>query len=153
MAEELQDVKLQVGLLQNEVEVRGRQIDALLSKLDTTADRIVELTVEIKSLNSRQDEHRKADDEIRSELKLLHSRIGNVHDEIGHSERRVTSQIHKLEERVRQVEQWKSRLMGMTSLVAGAIGAIAASIISWMTKTGLHSKNMMTEQNRMSRMR
>ena len=135
MAEELQDVKLQVGLLQQEVEVRGRQIDALLSKLDTTADRIVELTVEIKSLNSRQDEHRKADDEIRSELQLLHSRIGNVHDEIGHSERRVTSQIHKLEERVRQVEQWKSRLMGMTSLVAGDIGAIAASIISWMTKT------------------
>ena len=64
MAEELQDVKLQVGLLQQEVEVRGRQIDALLSKLDTTADRIVELTVEIKSLNSRQDEHRKADDDI-----------------------------------------------------------------------------------------
>ena len=55
MAEELQDVKLQVGLLQNEVEVRGRQIDALLSKLDTTADRIVDLTVEIKSLNSRQE--------------------------------------------------------------------------------------------------
>ena len=43
--------------------------------------------------------------------------------------------VSKLEERVRQVEQWKSRLMGMTSLVAGAIGAIAASIISWMTKT------------------
>ena len=109
-------------------------IDALLSKLDTTADRIVELTVEIKSLNSRQDEHRKADDEIRSELKLLHSRIGNVHDEIGHSERRVTSQIHKLEERVRSVEQWKSRLMGMTSLVAGAIGAVAASLITWMSE-------------------
>ena len=135
MAEELHNVKLQVGLLQQEVEARGRQIDALLSKLDTTADRIVELTVEIKSLNSRQEEHRKVDDEIRSELKLLHSRIGNVHDEIGHSERRVSDSIHKLEERVRQVEQWKSRLMGMTSLVAGAIGAIAASIISWITKT------------------
>ena len=70
MTEELQDVKLQVGLLQQEVEVRGRQIDALLSKLDITADRIVELTVEIRSLNSRQEEHRKADDVIRSELKL-----------------------------------------------------------------------------------
>ena len=132
MAEELQDVKLQVGLLQNEVEVRGRQIDALLSKLDTTADRIVELTVEIKSLNSRQEEHRKVDDEIRSELKLLHTRIGNVHDEIGNSERRVHESLHKLEERVRSVEQWKSRLMGMTSLVAGAIGAIAATLITWM---------------------
>ena len=135
MAEEIQDVKLQVGLLQQEVEVRGRQIDTLLSKLDTTADKIVELTVEIKSLNSRQERHSKVDEEIRSELKLLHTRIGSVHDEIGHSERRVTGHLTKLEERVRAVEQWKSRLMGMTSLVAGAIGAIAASIISWMTKT------------------
>jgi|TARA_B100001079_G_scaffold230092_1_gene209095 chromosome segregation ATPase len=134
MAEELQDVKLQVGLLQQEVEVRGRQIDALLSKLDTTADRIVDLTVEIKSLNSRQEENRKVDDEIRSELKLLHSRAGNIHDEIGKSERRVSDSIHKLEERVRSVEQWKSRLMGITSIVAAAIGAVAASIISWMTK-------------------
>ena len=134
MAEELQDVKLQVGLLQQEVEGRGRQIDALLSKLDTTTDRIVELTVEIRSLNSRPEEHRKADDEIRSELKLLHTRIGTVHDEIGNSERRVVVQINKLEERLRSVEQWKSRLMGMTTLVAGAIGAIAASLISWMSK-------------------
>ena len=135
MPEELQDVRLQVGLLQQEVEGRGRQIDALLTKLDTTADRIVELTVEIKSLNSRQEEHRKADEEIRSELKLLHSRVGTVRDEIGNSERRLIDHITKMEERVRAVEQWKSRLMGMTSLVAGAIGAIAASIISWMTKT------------------
>ena len=134
MAEELQDVKLQVGLLQQEVEVRGRQIDALLSKLDSTADRIVELTVEIRSLNSRQERHSKVDDEIRSELKLLHTRVGTVHDEIGNSERRVSEQIYKLEERVRSVEQWKSRLMGMTSIVAGAIGAIVASIITWMTK-------------------
>ena len=129
MAEELHNVKLQVGLLQQEVEVRGRQIDALLSKLDTTADRIVDLTVEIKTLNSRQDEHRKVDDEIRSELKLLHSRIGNVHDEIGHSERRVTSQIHKLEERVRYVEQYKSKLMGMIVVVGGVVAAAVTSIL------------------------
>ena len=134
MPEELQSVKLQVGLLQQEVEVRGRQIDALLTKLDSTADKIVELTVEIKSLNSRQERHSKVDDEIRSELKLLHTRAGTIHDEIGKSERRVTDQIYKLEERVRSVEQWKSRLMGMTSLVAGAIGAVAASIVTWMLK-------------------
>jgi len=134
MPEELQSVKLQVGMLSKEVEVRGRQIDALLTKLDSTADKIVDLTVEIKTLNSRQDERKKQDDDLRDELKLLHTRIGNVHDEIGNSERRVTGHLTKLEERVRAVEQWKSRLMGMTSLVAGAIGAIAASIISWMTK-------------------
>jgi chromosome segregation ATPase len=135
MPEELQAVKLQVGLLQQEVKDRGRQIDALLTKLDSTADKIVELTVEIKSLNSRQERHSKVDDEIRSELKLLHSRAGSIHDEIGKSERRVSDSIHKLEERVRAVEQWKSRLMGMTSLVAGAIGAVAATLITWMRDT------------------
>ncbi len=129
MAEELHDVKLQVGLLQQEVEVRGRQIDALLSKLDSTADRIVELTVEIKSLNSRQERHSKVDDEIRSELKLLHSRVGTVHDEIGNSERRVSDSIHKLEERVRQVEQYKSKLMGIAITVSAGVGLGVASIM------------------------
>ena len=118
MPEELQSVKLQVGLLKQEVEARGRQIDALLTKLDSTADKIVELTVEIKSLNSRQERHSKVDDEIRSELKLLHSRAGSIHDEIGKSERRVSDSIHKLEERVRAVEQYKSKLMGIAITVS-----------------------------------
>ena len=129
MPEELQAVKLQVGLLQQEVGARGRQIDALLSKLDTTADRIVELTVEIKSLNSRQERHSKVDDEIRSELKLVHSRVGTVHDEIGNSERRVSDSIRKLEERVRAVEQYKSKLMGIAITVSAGVGLGVASIM------------------------
>ena len=129
MPEELQSVKLQVGLLKQEVEARGRQIDALLTKLDSTADKIVELTVEIKSLNSRQKRHSKVDDEIRSELKLLHTRIGSVHDEIGHSERRVSDSIHKLEERVRAVEQYKSKLMGIAITVSAGVGLAVASIM------------------------
>ena len=129
MPEELQSVKLQVGLLQQDVEARGKQIDALLSKLDSTADKIVELTVEIKSLNSRQERHSKVDDEIRSELKLLHSRAGNIHDEIGKSERRVSDSIHKLEERVRAVEQYKSKLMGIAITVSAGVGLGVASIM------------------------
>ena len=129
MPEELQTVKLHVGLLQQEVEARGRQIDALLSKLDSTADKIVELTVEIKSLNSRQERHSKVDDEIRSELKLLHSRAGSIHDEIGKSERRVSDSIHKLEERVRAVEQYKSKLMGIAITVSAGVGLGVASIM------------------------
>ena len=129
MPEELQAVKLQVGLLQQEVGARGKQIDAILSKLDTTADKIVELTVEIKSLNSRQERHSKVDDEIRSELKLLHSRAGSIHDEIGKSERRVSDSIHKLEERVRGVEQYKSKLMGIAITGSAGVGLAVASIM------------------------
>ena len=129
MPEELQSVKLHVGLLQQEVETRGRQIDVLLTKLDSTADKIVDLTVEIKSLNSRQERHSKVDDEIRSELKLLHSRAGSIHDEIGKSERRVSDSIHKLEERVRAVEQYKSKLMGIAITVSAGVGLAVASIM------------------------
>ena len=129
MPEELQSVKLHVGLLQQEVETRGRQIDVLLTKLDSTADKIVDLTVEIKSLNSRQERHSKVDDEIRSELKLLHSRAGSIHDEIGKSERRVSDSIHKLEERVRAVEQYKSKLMGVAITVSAGVGLAVASIM------------------------
>ena len=56
--EELQTVKLEVGLLKNEVEVRGRQVDALLRKLEKTTDSLIELTVQIKTLQqliTRQD--------------------------------------------------------------------------------------------------
>jgi len=134
MQEEIQTVKLQVGLLQQEVGARGRQIDALLTKLDSTADKIVDLTVEIKSLNSRQERHSKVDDEIRSELKLLHSRAGSIHDEIGKSERRVSDSIHKLEERVRAVEQYKSKLMGIAITVSAGVGLAVASIMGLLNK-------------------
>jgi chromosome segregation ATPase len=87
------------------------------------------LTVEIKSLNSRQERHSKVDDEIRSELKLVHSRVGTVHDEIGNSERRVSDSIHKLEERVRAVEQYKSKLMGIAITVSAGVGLAVASIM------------------------
>jgi len=129
MPEELQSVKFQVGMLSKEVEVRGRQIDALLSKLDITADKIIDLTVEIKTLNSRQDERKKQDEDLRDELKLLHTRIGNVHDEIGNSERRVTGHLTKLEERVRAVEQYKSKLMGIAITVSAGVGLAVASIM------------------------
>ena len=55
--EELQSVKLEVGLLKNEVEVRGKQIETLLQKLDLTADKLQQLTVQIIKLNTRQEDY------------------------------------------------------------------------------------------------
>jgi chromosome segregation ATPase len=134
MSEEIQDLKLKVNILEREVDLRGKQIDNLLNKLDIATDKLVQLTVEIRTLNSNQQEHQRNDAEIKSELKLLHSRIGGVHDAVDGSERRLVGEIHKLEERVRNVEQWKSKLMGITTFVASAIGAVAASIITWVSK-------------------
>ena len=68
MAEELQSVKLEVGLLKNEVEARGKQTEALLQKLDLTTDKLQQLTVQIIKLNTRQEDHLKHDTTVRDEL-------------------------------------------------------------------------------------
>jgi len=125
--EELQSVKLEVGLLKNEVEVRGRQIDTLLSKLDLTTDKLQELTVEIKTLNARQEDYLRHTSNMSDEFKILHTRIGDLHD------KQLASQ-KEIEIRLDRLDQYKSKLMGMIIVVGGVVGTIVATAISIFLK-------------------
>ena len=125
--EELQSVKLEVGLLKNEVEVRGRQIDTLLSKLDHTADKLQELTVEIRTLNTRQEDYLRHTSNMTDEFKILHTRIGDLHD------KQLASQ-KEIEIRLDRLDQYKSKLMGMIIVVGGVVGTIVATAISIFLK-------------------
>ena len=119
MAEELQSVKLEVGLLKNEVEARGKQTEALLQKLDLTTDKLQQLTVQIIKLNTRQEDHLKHDSTVRDELKILHQRIGDLHD-------KQLSAHKEVERRLDRLDQYKSKLMGMIVVIGGALGIIVA---------------------------
>ena len=119
MAEELSDVKLEVGLLKNEVEARGKQTEALLQKLDLTTDKLQQLTVQIIKLNTRQEDHLKHDTTVKDELKILHQRIGDLHDKQLDAQNRV-------EQRLDRLDQYKSKLMGMIVVVGGALGLTVA---------------------------
>ena len=112
---ELQSVKLEVGLLKNEVEVRGRQIETLLQKLDLTTDKLQQLTVQIIKLNTRQEDHLKHDTTVRDEFKILHTRIGDLHD-------KQLAANKEIEARLDRLDQYKSKLMGMIVVVGGALG-------------------------------
>jgi len=125
--EELQSVKLEVGLLKNEVEVRGRQIDTLLSKLDLTADKLQELTVQIIKLNTRQEDYLRHTSSMTDEFKILHTRIGDLHD------KQLASQ-KEIEIRLDRLDQYKSKLMGMIIVVGGVVGTIVATAISIFLK-------------------
>ena len=125
--EELQSVKLEVGLLKNEVEVRGRQIETLLSKLDLTADKLQELTVQIIKLNTRQEDYLRHSSSMRDEFKILHTRIGDLHD------KQLASQ-KEIEQRLDRLDQYKSKLMGMIIVVGGVVGTIVATAISVFLK-------------------
>ena len=120
MAEEgLQDVKLEVGLLKSEVETKGKQVDVLLQKLDLTTDKLQQLTVQIIKLNTRQEDHLKHDSTVRDELKILHQRIGDLHD-------KQLSAHKEVERRLDRLDQYKSKLMGMIVVIGGALGLIVA---------------------------
>ena len=119
MAEELSDVKLEVGLLKNEVEARGKQTETLLQKLDLTADKLQQLTVQIIKLNTRQEDHLKHDSTVRDELKILHQRIGDLHD-------KQLSAHKEVERRLDRLDQYKSKLMGMIVVIGGVLGIIVA---------------------------
>ena len=126
MAEEgLQDVKLEVGLLKREVETKGKQVDVLLQKLDLTTDKLQQLTVQIIKLNTRQEDHLKHDSSVRDELKILHQRIGDLHDKQLDAQNRVEQRLDKL-------DQYKSKLMGMIVVVGGALGITVALLTHFL---------------------
>ena len=126
-AEELQSVKLEVGLLKNEVEVRGKQIETLLQKLDLTADKLQQLTVQIIKLNTRQEDYLRNSSSMTDEFKILHTRIGDLHD-------KQLAANKEIEQRLDRLDQYKSKLMGMIIVVGGVVGTIVATAISVFLK-------------------
>ena len=124
---ELQSVKLEVGLLKSEVEVRGKQIETLLQKLDLTADKLQELTVQIIKLNTRQEDYLRHTSSMSEEFKILHTRIGDLHD-------KQLAANKEIEQRLDRLDQYKSKLMGMIIVVGGVVGTIVATAISMFLK-------------------
>jgi len=121
--EELQSVKLEVGLLKNEVEVRGKQIETLLQKLDLTADKLQQLTVQIIKLNTRQEDYLRHTSNMTDEFKILHTRIGDLHD-------KQLAANKEIEQRLDRLDQYKSKLMGMIIVVGGVVGTIVATAVA-----------------------
>ena len=121
--EELQTVKLEVGLLKSEVEARGKQVEVLLQKLDLTTDKLQELTVQIIKLNTRQEDYLRHSTTMTDEFKILHTRIGDLHDK--------QLAAHKdVEGRLDRLDQYKSKLMGMIIVVGGVVGTIVATAVA-----------------------
>ena len=134
--EDLQELKYEVNLLKSKVDTSGREIDLLLTKLDTTADKLGDLTVIITRLCTLQEQQDKEDTVVREEIKTLHKRVSV---EIEESETRVTDQIKQLrEENTTQHREFNERLRLVENLrwlvMGGAIvlGVILSPLPKWM---------------------
>ena len=78
--ESIHNLQTEIQTLKIKDEFRTKELDALMKKLSDTSSKLNALSENIGRLLAGQDLHKTSDNEVRDELKLLHSRIGDLHD-------------------------------------------------------------------------
>ena len=115
-------LKSEIQALKIKDEYRTKELDALLNKLDNSTNKLNDLSENIGRLLAGQDLHKTSDNEVRDELKLLHSRIGDLHDKctemIDKTETRVSSDISSLYKKVESLEKWRWVTIGIATAIA-----------------------------------
>lgn len=145
---EVLDIKLDVGLLKKDVE----QTDELCHKLSESLSKIQELNVNIMRMitlhEQRHEQHEKVEQELKQDIKELHSRITTVnreiHERIDQVEQHITNRIddlrsdllkHKAQDKktiiteLQQVEKWKWMILGGVLAAGFFLGKLELSNI------------------------
>ncbi len=137
--QEVQDLKLGIGLLKKDVE----QTDELCHKLSDSLSKLQEINVNLMQMitlhEQRHEQHEKSEQELKEDIKELHSRITTVnreiHERIDQVEKHITDRLdairsdlarHKQQDKktiineLSEVEKWKWMILGGV-LVGGFI--------------------------------
>ncbi len=115
-------LKSEIQTLKIKDEYRSKELDVLMSKLDDTSSKLNILSDNISRLLAGQETHKTNDNEVRDELKILHTRIGDLHDKcsemIDKTETRVSSDISLLYKKVDSLERWRWITIGVATAIA-----------------------------------
>ena len=146
--QDLNDLKLDIGLLTKDVE----QTNRLCEKLSESIEKHQEVNVNILRMitlhEQRHDQHEKSENEMKEDIKELHSRITTVtrelHERIDQVEHHITSRIddlrsdlinHKKEDKktiiteLSEVERWKWIILGAVMSSGFLLGKLELSSI------------------------
>ena len=115
-------LKSEIQTLKIKDEYRSKELDALMSKLDDTSTKLNTLSDNISRLLAGQETHKINDNEVRDELKILHTRIGDLHvkcsEMIDKTETRISSDISLLYKKVDSLERWRWITIGVATAIA-----------------------------------
>ena len=132
--ESINHLQTEVQTLKIKDEFRTKELDALMNKLSDTSSKLNVLSENIGRLLAGQDLHKTSDNEVRDELKLLHSRIGDLHDKctemIDKTETRVSSDISLLYKKVDSLEKWRWITIGVATALTFFIGHILPKFLN-----------------------
>jgi len=127
-------LKSEIQTLKIKDEYRSKELDALMSKLDDTSSKLNTLSDNISRLLAGQETHKTNDNEVRDELKILHTRIGDLHDKcsemIDKTETRISSDISLLYKKVDSLEKWRWITIGVATALTFFIGHILPKFLN-----------------------
>ena len=117
--ESIHNLQTEIQTLKIKAEFRTKELDALMKKLSETSGKLNALSENIGRLLAGQDLHRTNDNEVRDELKILHTRIGELHDKmtvmIDKTEARIDTDITTLYKKVESLEKWRWITIGIVT--------------------------------------
>ena len=120
--ESIHQLQTEIQTLKIKDEFRTKELDALMKKLSDTSSKLNALSENIGRLLAGQELHKASDNEVRDELKILHTRIGDLHDKctemIDRTETRVSSDISLLYKKVDSLERWRWITIGVATAIA-----------------------------------
>ena len=132
--ESINHLQTEVQTLKIKDEFRTKELDALMNKLSDTSSKLNALSENIGRLLAGQELHKTSDNEVRDELKILHTRIGDLHDKctemIDKTETRVSSDISLLYKKVESLEKWRWITIGVATALTFFIGHILPKFLN-----------------------
>ena len=131
--ESIHQLQTEIQTLKIKDEFRTKELDALMKKLSDTSSKLNALSENIGRLLAGQELHKTSDNEVRDELKILHTRIGDLHDKctemIDRTETRVSSDISLLYSKVESLERWRWITIGVATVIAWLLTNIIPKFI------------------------
>jgi chromosome segregation ATPase len=98
--DKLNDVKLKVGLLEKDIQVATNLIERVSESIEKIQEMSLHLVKMITLHEHRHSQHEKVDNELKEDIKELHSRITTqtreMHERIDQVEHHITSRIDAL---------------------------------------------------------
>ncbi len=151
--QELQDVKLEVGLLKKDIEMTDRLCD----KLSESIEKIQEVNVNIMRMitlhEQRHEQHEKTEQEMKDDIKELHSRITTVsremNDRMDQLERHISERIdllrsdlakhekndpNRLKNTLAEIDKYKWMIMGGALALGWVIGHVDLAMLGKLLK-------------------
>jgi len=135
MAEQESILKLNTDIqtLKIKDEYRTKELDALMKKLDASTSNLNSLSENIGRLLAAQDVNKMTDNEFREEMKILHSRIGDLQDKMNtmveRTETRMNSDINLIYTKLESLERWRWITIGAATLVAWLLTNVIPKVI------------------------